>query len=113
MSPEGVAILQTPVRKLFPTDDSEAEFESGPKVPLSDLIQEALQQHSSGIFFRERGAGPGLDRDMTHEGFQVEIYIDWTTGFVVGGNQNNCGTWMDKVGESNSAGNRGVPATPR
>ena len=107
------SILSDQVRRLFPTDDSEVEFDGHTIVTLAQLVQEAIQCHAIGIKFTERGAGSGLDRDMKIPGFNVEVGIDWSTGFVRGGNQFNCGTWMDKVGESAWAGNKGVPATPR
>ena len=115
LAPNGVTILQDDVRKIFKDADADAiDFEQGKCVPLSELVQEVVQAHVSGISFRERGAGPNLDRDMTPPGFNVTAWVDVAgTGFVGGGNVHNCGTWMDKVGESTWAENKGVPATPR
>lgn len=50
---------------------------------------------------------------MKPEGFNIEVHVDWNTGLISGGSQSNCGTWMDKMGESERAGSKGVPGTPR
>ncbi|UYV72969.1 AGL [Cordylochernes scorpioides] len=127
MTPDGLNILTRSVARLYLTDDAE----SGAHVqPLHDIMQEALQRHYLGIHFRERNAGPRIDSQMTDPGnesppwwtpcdssvhhvagFNVEAHIDQATGFVVGGNVHNCGTWMDKMGSAPD--NRGKPATPR
>ncbi|KAL8294627.1 hypothetical protein RB597_007754 [Gaeumannomyces tritici] len=118
MAPEGLALLDAKVKRRFlPYDDTYFDAEDSraykAESTVRDIIQEAMQRHASGMSFREANAGPGLDSQMTDPGFQLDIKVDWSTGFVHGGNQHNCGTWMDKMGESERAGSKGVPGTPR
>lgn len=118
MVPSGTSILQEKVaRRFLPYDDTYFEPDDSraysKESTIEDIIQEALQRHASGLSFREANAGPGLDRQMKPEGFQIDVKVDWSTGLIFGGSQFNCGTWMDKMGESEKAGSKGVPATPR
>jgi len=116
--PNGIEILKEDIpRRFLPYDDTYFEADD-PRAysktsTLEDIIQEALQRHASGMAYREANAGPGLDSQMKSEGFDQHIYVDWDTGFIFGGNQHNCGTWMDKMGESDRAHSKGVPGTPR
>lgn len=116
--PNGIEILQEKIpRRFLPYDDTYFDH-TDPRAysktsTLEDIIQEALQRHATGMSFREANAGPNLDMQMSSEGFQQDIKVDWETGIIFGGNQNNCGTWMDKMGESERAGSKGVPGTPR
>ncbi|KAJ8409510.1 hypothetical protein AAFF_G00229110 [Aldrovandia affinis] len=111
--PNGTEILQCPVSRMYPTDYSKPQGPGVVDEPLYEVIQEAMQRHAEGIEFTERNAGPQIDRNMQTQGFNVVAKVDLDTGFVSGGNRFNCGTWMDKMGESEKAGNMGIPATPR
>ncbi|CAJ0748854.1 1843_t:CDS:2, partial [Entrophospora sp. SA101] len=116
-APEGLKFLSTPVARRFPKTDEFVEYFNPLAYSYSstilEIIHEILERHARGIHFREWNAGPNLDHAMTSKGFDIDIEVDWSTGFLFGGNQWNCGTWMDKMGDSERAGNKGIPATPR
>jgi len=117
MAPDGYSILNEQVKRRFPADDSWVPWDD-PKAysyssTIAEIIQEILQRHAEGISFREHNAGPNLDMQMRDEGFQIDVNVDWSTGFTLGGSEHNCGTWMDKMGESSTAGTKGLPGTPR
>ncbi|XP_034028557.1 glycogen debranching enzyme-like [Thalassophryne amazonica] len=111
--PDGTSILSCPVSRIYPTDTSEPQPAGSWDQPLYDVIHEAMHRHMQGIQFRESLAGTQIDPNMTDEGFNVMAGVDQNTGFVYGGNCFNCGTWMNKMGESEFAHNKGIPATPR
>ncbi|OII72983.1 Gdb1p glycogen debranching enzyme [Cryptosporidium ubiquitum] len=80
---------------------------------LSEVIQYIMAKHVIGISFREENAGIQLDEQMTDLGFNIEINWDPSNGLIFGGNIHNCGTWMDKMGSSLKAKNKGIPSSPR
>ncbi|KAL9049992.1 MAG: hypothetical protein Q9162_006907 [Coniocarpon cinnabarinum] len=118
MAPNGMLLLQDSVKRRylpyddtwFPWDDPRAYSRTS---TIEEIIHEAMQRHASGMSFREANAGPAIDSQMRDQGFNLDIHVDWETGMVFGGNQFNCGTWMDKMGESEKAGSKGIPGTPR
>lgn len=117
LAPNGLALLSEPVKRRFPKDDTWVPW-NDPKAyayssTVAEIIQEILERHAQGIHFREHNAGANLDMQMSDAGFTIDIEVDWSTGFIHGGNRYNCGTWMDKMGESVKAGTKGVPGTPR
>jgi glycogen debranching enzyme len=116
--PNGLAILKEKVpRRFLPNDDTWFPHDDpraySTESTVEDIVQEILARHAKGLSFREYNAGPNLDMQMKPEGFQIDVHVDWSTGIIYGGSQDNCGTWMDKMGESERAGSKGVPGTPR
>lgn len=117
MVPDGIKLLDESVKRRFPLNDDYVPVDD-PRAfsvmsTIREIFYEILSRHAHGIKFREANAGPNLDPQMRDEGFNQHIYVDWENGLVFGGNPYNCGTWMDKMGESVKAGNRGFPGTPR
>lgn len=114
MAPNGKDILQEKVERRFPSD-SILDREKGlaRTDTIAQVIQEIMEKHANGIHFREWYAGATIDSKMQYEGFNVDITLDLNSGIIFGGNAFNCGTWMDKMGESEQFGNIGIPATPR
>ncbi|KAF9884652.1 hypothetical protein FE257_001405 [Aspergillus nanangensis] len=118
MVPNGIKLLDEKVpRRFLPYDDTWFPFDDPrayTKSPtVAEIIQEVFQRHAHGLSFREYNAGSELDMQMKMEGFQIDVNVDWETGIIFGGSQTNCGTWQDKMGESEKAGNKGFPGTPR
>lgn len=115
--PDGVSILDEPVKRRFPLNDEYITVDD-PRAfqhtsTIREILYEILARHAKGIKFREANAGFNLDSQMMDQGFNQNIYVDWDNGLIFGGNAHNCGTWMDKMGESPTAGNKGIPGTPR
>eukprot|EP00443_Scrippsiella_acuminata_P042332 CAMPEP_0115347118 /NCGR_PEP_ID=MMETSP0270-20121206/94705_1 /TAXON_ID=71861 /ORGANISM="Scrippsiella trochoidea, Strain CCMP3099" /LENGTH=1418 /DNA_ID=CAMNT_0002769009 /DNA_START=55 /DNA_END=4308 /DNA_ORIENTATION=- len=113
MAPEGLGFLSAPVSLKWPVSTWDSDLSDLEPRTIADLIHLILSAHAKGIKFREWNAGKSIDEHMTDEGFNIAIHLEEDTGLVYGGNQWNCGTWMDKMGSSEKAGNKGVPATPR
>ena len=110
-------ILHARINMKFLSDDQQRHNElKGRNVEsymnLIDILQKIFQTHAEGIQYREWNS-PDIDSHMNYNGFHISLYTDWKTGFIFGGNKSNCLTWMDKMGSSVKAKNKGVPATPR
>lgn len=117
-SDEGEEFLKEEVEMQFLDDDQEThlkkkEMNEIKKISISDIIHKIFQEHANGINFREWNAGKQIDEHMSNEGFNVSVTLNEETGYIIGGNKFNCGTWMDKMGSSLKAKNKGVPATSR
>ena len=114
--PGGISILDEDIPRRFTSDDFVEPNDPraySKSSTLREIMHEIMERHAQGIHFVEWNAGPSLDHAMRDEGFKVDINFDTETGLIFGGNRFNCGTWMDKMGDSEKAGIKGLPATPR
>lgn len=112
------AIWKTQMEMKFLDDNQEVhqrKLQAGEKkiMTFAQIVQEIFEKHAVGVKYREWGAGFDMDSNMEYEGFNIYLFLDEETGFIFGGNHRNCLTWMDKMGSSSKAGNKGIPATPR
>eukprot|EP00922_Rhytidocystis_sp_ex-Travisia-forbesii_P065765 GHVS01097680.1.p1 GENE.GHVS01097680.1~~GHVS01097680.1.p1 ORF type:complete len:1836 (-),score=266.89 GHVS01097680.1:358-5865(-) len=107
-APESINFLKTELELKFPLEEGRGDVKT-----VGDLIHHILSEHAKGISFREWNAGSDIDEHMSSDGFDIAINFDDELGVLIGGNASNCGTWMDKMGSSHKAGNKGQPATPR
>jgi glycogen debranching enzyme len=87
LAPEGVALLKAEVTRLFPCDDIEEMKLSGTghTDTIEEIIQEILQRHADGIHFREWNAGQQIDSNMKDLGFNIDVSLETSTGFIYGG----------------------------
>jgi glycogen debranching enzyme len=114
----GASIWQEKLEMQFLDWDQQEHYRqlaAGKKKHMAfcDIVQTIMQAHVFGIDYVEWNAGTRIDAHMVQGGFQTKVTWEAKTGFIYGGNRQNCGTWMDKLGSSDKARNRGVPATPR
>ncbi|EMS12759.1 glycogen debranching enzyme [Entamoeba histolytica HM-3:IMSS] len=115
MAPQGIEILKETVYRLDSSHEGITRINKNKKrvMTVAECMQEILEDHANGIHFREYNAGPQIDSVMTSEGFNIDIETDLSTGIIKGGNEWNCGTWMDKMGSSQRGGNMGHPGSSR
>ena len=91
----GYSILDELVKRRFPKVDTRVPWDDPKVYPYSstvaEIIQEIPQRHADGISFREYDAGPNPNVQTKDESFQINVEVDWDTGFTFGGNEHNCG----------------------
>lgn len=80
---------------------------------LYDIIQNIFTSHAQGIRFTEWNDGKMLETYENALGTVISLQLDEKTGLIVGGNEFNALTWMDRIGQSFTSQNRGKPATSR
>ena len=111
------SILNEMIQMKFLSDNQEEDKRLKEKgivrnKTLLKILHNIFQNHAKGINFREWDS-PSIDENMSYNGFEINFFVDWNNGFIFGGNKFNCLTWMDKMGSSKKAGNKGIPASSR